>query len=190
MGTFSCFHSLLPAAAISSERLGSELTTPLRCLSESTLICLLLLVSAIMILSMCVVHTWTHFMHFWFRVAAIIITPSYTDSNSTDTWCGGPIKQCDEPKTWNAQKRGFSCACVCVCTHGRCTVCLCRRSWSSRRCSSPTAGCRCPCLHRSPPDMWYSDLQKSKRHTFIASGWERCYRNLQCCCPFYGFFSS
>lgn len=81
------------------------------------------------------------------------------------------VEQCDEPKTCNAQNRGVSHARVCVRTHGRCTVCLCRRSWSSRRCSSPIAGCRCPCLHRSPPDMWYSDLQKSKRHTFIAFGW-------------------
>lgn len=36
--------------------------------------------------------------------------------------------------------------------------------------------------------MWYSDLQKSKRHTFIASGWERRYGKLQCCCPFLWLF--
>lgn len=48
-----------------------------------------------------------------------------------------------------------------ISTHGRCTVCQCRRSWSSRRCSSPTAGYKCPCWHRSPPDMWCWDLWKS-----------------------------
>lgn len=46
-------------------------------------------------------------------------------------------------------------------TYGRCTVCQCRRSWSSRRCSSPTAGCRYPCWHKSPPDKWCWDLQKN-----------------------------
>lgn len=66
VGTFSCCCSLLPAAAISSERLGSDLTAPPRCLSESTLVCLLLLVSAITILSMCVMLTWTHVVYFWF----------------------------------------------------------------------------------------------------------------------------
>ena len=48
-------------------------------------------------------------------------------------------------------------------THGRCTAFRCRRSWSSHRCSSPTAGCRCPCWHRSPPGRWCWDLRGGGR---------------------------
>jgi len=38
-------------------------------------------------------------------------------------------------------------------THGRCTGCRSTRSWSSRRWSSPTAGCTHPCWRTNPPGM-------------------------------------
>lgn len=57
-----------------------------------------------------------------------------------------------------------------ISTHDHCIVCQCMRSWSSHRCSSPTAGYKYPCWHRSPPDRWCWDLRKSSHpHAHIQS---------------------